>query len=92
MENKLSLYSSRATWLTPATHGSEMDEDPKMLAVRKTILERDNYKCNYCGFKSDKYQEIHHLNHNHMDFNESNLVTICPLCHQSFHLSTCSQT
>lgn len=93
MENKkLSLYSSKSTWLTPATHGSEMDEDKKMIELRPKILERDNHTCSYCGFRSEKYQEIHHKNHNHMDFNEDNLTTICPLCHQSFHLSTCSQT
>lgn len=90
--NELKLYSSKANWLTPATHGSEMDEDKRMIEVRSKILARDNHTCHYCGFRSEKYQEIHHINHNHSDFNEDNLTTICPLCHQSFHLSTCSQT
>lgn len=54
--------------------------------IRKKILERDNYTCRYCGFRSDKYQEVHHLDDNHSNNSESNLITTCSLCHACFHI------
>lgn len=54
--------------------------------MRKTILARDNHTCRFCGFRASKYQEIHHLDDDHTNNNESNLVTVCTLCHQVHHL------
>lgn len=89
---ELRLTSSISSWLAPTLHGTAYDDDSRMIAVRGKILSRDDYKCFYCGFKAKEHQEIHHFNHDHDDFSEKNLTTICPLCHQSFHLSTCSQS
>ncbi len=54
--------------------------------IRPTILERDKYTCQYCGFRSKKFQHIHHLDDDHENNHESNLVTACPLCHMSQHI------
>lgn len=88
---KLRIRSSNLSWLAPTLHGTVFDQDPRMLKCRDAILARDNYTCYYCDFRSEEYQEIHHFNDDHNDFSESNLTTVCPLCHQVFHLSTCSQ-
>lgn len=91
-EKILRISSSISSWLAPTLHGTAADTDQRMIDVRDKILARDNFSCHFCNFKSEEYQEIHMLNGDHNDFSESNLTTICPLCHQAFHLSTCSQS
>jgi len=91
-KSPLLLSSVKSAWLTPVNHGTELDNNKKMKEMRPKILKRDNDTCQYCGWQSDRFQEIHHVNHNHKDFSEKNLKTICPLCHQVFHLSTASIT
>lgn len=88
----LLLGSERSAWLMPVNHGSEFDPNKKLIAKRDSILKRDNYTCKYCNWRSERHQEIHHLNHNHKDYKDSNLETVCPLCHQIFHLSSASIT
>lgn len=88
----LLLGATRGSWLMPVNHGTELDTNKKLVSVRDKILKRDNYTCKYCGWHSERHQEIHHINHNHKDFKESNLATVCPLCHQVFHLSSASIT
>ncbi len=56
--------------------------------LRQKIFERDAFTCHYCGFHAKKYQEIHHLDHNHGNHAEKNLVTACLFCHQCFNLET----
>lgn len=50
--------------------------------LRKTILERDNFKCVICG--SYKDLEVHHMQALYRGGNskENNLVTLCNECHQ----------
>lgn len=91
-ERKLILEASRSTWAVQINHGTEQDKSKKMKEMRGKILKRDNCTCQFCGFRSVKFQEIHHINNNHNDYRESNLETICPLCHQAFHLSSASIT
>lgn len=82
----LSLFISarRSSWRMIDWHANE--SDGRYAAVRKTILERDDYTCRFCSFKSPKYQHIHHVNHDHGNNKPENLVTACPLCHQCAHL------
>lgn len=54
--------------------------------MRDVIGKRDNFSCRYCGFKSAKYQEVHHLNGDHRNHEPNNLMTVCNLCHQVHHL------
>jgi intracellular multiplication protein IcmJ len=60
--------------------------DQEFLKLRPIVLERDNYTCQFCGFKSYKFQEIHHLDDNHSNNDEGNLVTACILCHSACHI------
>ena len=59
--------------------------------VRQKIYERDQYTCQCCGFKADKYQEIHFINHDLSDFHTENLITVCIFCHQCFRLEETSK-
>lgn len=52
--------------------------------LQNKIFERDNHTCRCCGFKSRRYQEIHFLNGDLLDFSEDNLATCCIFCAQCF--------
>lgn len=58
--------------------------------LRPKILERDAHTCRFCGFQSQKYQEIHFLNSNPEDIRPDNLATACIFCHQCFDLEKTS--
>lgn len=58
--------------------------------IRPKILERDDHTCRFCGFKSQKYQEVHFLNNNPEDLRSDNLATACIFCHQCFDLEKAS--
>ena len=65
-------------------HSSRADEG--FADVRQKVLARDKYTCVHCGFRSEKYQEVHHLDDNHANNKPSNLATVCPLCHSVHHI------
>lgn len=54
--------------------------------LKNKILERDDYTCQCCGFRSEKYQEIHFIDHNQKNTDEDNLATTCIFCEQAFNL------
>lgn len=77
------LGAKRETWrMGEADH----DRDDEFRAIRPKILQRDNYTCRFCGFRSLSYQEVHHLNDDHRDNRPDNLFTACPFCHMCFHI------
>lgn len=64
---------------------------------RLEIVGRDNFTCQGCGFSSigvkkggglvsSGYLEVHHIDDDHHNNKESNLITLCPFCHQIFTL------
>jgi intracellular multiplication protein IcmJ len=93
-EKDLILSATRKSWKMSSTHGTEFDKEyqKKHKTIWDKIWNRDGFKCYYCSFYSKKHQEIHHLNDDHRDNSLDNLVTVCPLCHQSYHLDTASNT
>ncbi|HEY6436404.1 MAG TPA: type IVB secretion system protein IcmJDotN [Ignavibacteriaceae bacterium] len=54
--------------------------------IRQDILDRDHHTCGYCGFPATKFQEVHHIDNDHDNNSEENLVTICSLCHACHHI------
>jgi intracellular multiplication protein IcmJ len=54
--------------------------------IKKAVFERDDYTCQCCGFRSEKYQDIHFLDHDRHNLNMENLATTCIFCHQCFNL------
>lgn len=81
---ELRLRVKRGKWRVEDLHSSRADE--RFAAVRQKVLARDRYACRHCGFKSSKYQEVHHLDDDHSNNAESNLLTVCPLCHSVHHI------
>lgn len=92
MALELLLSATRGSWQIAAHHGGEQDGAKPMKEWRPKILERDKYTCQFCGFKAPKWQEIHHLNDDHNDFSQGNLVTACAFCHQCVHLGVAGST
>lgn len=78
------LRVKRALW---RQNDPEADGKPVVPpALRIKILERDDYVCGHCGFRSLKWQEIHHKDDDHANNNEENLETLCPWCHGCHHV------
>ncbi len=80
------IPGSPLTASNPSQQGGALPAD-----IRQKILDRDNHTCRFCGFKSQKYQEVHALNGNMADMSVNNLVTACIFCHQCFDLEKTSQ-
>lgn len=82
----LPLFLSVKTlnWRMNDRNSSEHDQE--FQRVRKRALERDQNTCRFCGFKSPKWQEVHHMNDDHADNRVENLVTACPYCHMCQHI------
>ncbi|MGU3404469.1 HNH endonuclease [Methylobacterium fujisawaense] len=53
---------------------------------RQRVLDVQKYTCQYCGFQSQKWQEIHHRNDDHHDNRPENLAVACMYCHMCFHI------
>lgn len=79
------LSANRKSWRMLDAHADETDT--RYHAVRQQVLERDDHTCAYCGFKAEKYQEVHHLDDDHGHNQLTNLVTACTFCHMDFHLA-----
>lgn len=56
-------------------------KQPKFQAARKKILQRDDYACRFCHFRSPE-NEIINLDHNYRNNKADNLATACHLCAQ----------
>lgn len=65
--------------------GSEA-ADAEFQQVRVKVLQRDNYVCAGCGFRSTKYQEVHHRDDDHANNDPKNLITACTFCHMVQHI------
>ena len=61
-------------------------QSKRFLSVQKQIFKRDNNSCRFCGFISEKYQEVVNLDQDYTHNTLSNLVTSCSFCAQCFFL------
>ena len=58
--------------------------------LRYLILERDDFRCKFCGLggkESDIILEVHHViwRFNGGSDDPTNLMTVCPNCHDLIH-------
>lgn len=87
------ILSVKATAFRSDDPGAEHG-DEEFHKVRKRVLEKDNYTCQYCGFRcgvdngngSGSWMEVHHIDDNHNNNSMSNLATICQFCHNCQHI------
>jgi 5-methylcytosine-specific restriction endonuclease McrA len=54
--------------------------------LHRRILERDGWKCQYCGAGTNL--QVHHMQSRSLlgDDVDENLITLCAQCHQKLHL------
>ena len=79
------LYLSFANPDTWRTNIKEKITKAEWKTLRLKILKRDTYTCQYCGFKAEKWQIVHHIDGNPNNNKEDNLETICPMCNLIHH-------
>lgn len=65
---------------------SMFDKEVLPQEMRQQVFERDDYTCQCCGFRSEKYQDIHFKNNDKTDTRADNLITTCLFCSQCFHI------
>ena len=63
----------------------------KFARARKKAFIRDNYVCQCCDFHDKSNQQLHYLDNDFSNINLDNLVTICPLCSQTFRINDLSR-
>jgi len=73
------------SWRT-TTGAPLLDDVESWGSTRLKVLERDSFTCAFCGFRSAKYMEVHHIEGRHGDDSPENLVCVCPFCHSCLHI------
>lgn len=79
----LGINVQRPSWRTEVN----LHTTPKYLASMHNL--RNNHEgvgCYFCGFPDGPFLEIHHLDHDHENYDNDNLRAICTLCHRLQHL------
>ncbi|MDE2266813.1 MAG: HNH endonuclease [Alphaproteobacteria bacterium] len=71
--------TNRALWWPNRPPKAEWDK------IRKIVLERDNYICQFCGHRATKWMNIHHAG-NSSNNDPGNLITSCVACHAVLHI------
>lgn len=82
MKQLFPSYANPDTWRNVTEDKTGKDVWKK---IRLKILERDDYTCQYCGFKSDKWQIVHHIDGNPNNNIHSNLMAVCQMCNLIEH-------
>jgi len=63
----------------PLSNGKELSKD-ELQNLHHKIFERDNFTCQYCGYKARSWQIVHRINGDLRDNREGNLEAICQMC------------
>lgn len=69
----------------PFKRGDRPYNIPNWQNIRKSILDRDNYRCRICK-NDDRELEVHHIDYDRKRNNDDNLVTLCTTCHRGVHM------
>lgn len=73
-------------WRSKRADQTKLDTNSKEWRdLRQKVLDRDNYKCQYCGFRARNYQIVHHLSGVPDDHRMENLTTTCAACNCIVH-------
>lgn len=60
--------------------------DKAFLTFQNKILKRDEYTCQFCGFRAKEYLDVVNLDGNYRNNRSCNLVSACSFCVQCFFL------
>ncbi|MFA7276857.1 MAG: type IV secretion protein DotN [Pseudobdellovibrionaceae bacterium] len=59
--------------------------------IKRTVFERDSHTCQCCGFRAEKYQEVHFRDQDRRNLSMDNMVTTCIFCHHCYNLDLATQ-
>lgn len=62
--------------------------DPKFEAFQLKVLRRDRYRCQFCGFQANQYQDVVNIDGDFSNNKLSNLATACCFCAQCFFIES----
>lgn len=60
--------------------------DKRFLPVKKRVLARDDFTCQYCGFQAKEYQDVVNIDGNYRNNKLENMITACCFCSQCLFL------
>ena len=99
IENEIVLVPSVKTSIGRHRDPLNQDATQRYADMRLSVVKRDRFTCQGCGLqvspqkkaqdmslKATGYLEVHHKDNNHQNNQMKNLITLCPFCHQVFHL------
>lgn len=49
-------------------------------AIRRRILQRDKYRCVYCGYRAEKFQVVDHIDGDPENNSDDNFQIVCQMC------------
>ena len=59
---------------------------PEYMKARETVLKRDNYQCQDCGYNIKRYLQVHHIkkwaDYPTLRYIPGNMITLCKECHK----------
>lgn len=58
---------------------------PDWANIRRRILERDNHQCRMKNCDCVDSLNVHHIDYERTNNDDSNLVTLCGICHRAVH-------
>jgi intracellular multiplication protein IcmJ len=62
--------------------------DANFASFEQKVFERDQYKCQFCGFQAQTHQEVVNIDGNFRNNKMTNLATACVFCTQCFFLES----
>lgn len=80
----IALSAKRGNWQRFASRKA----NPAFRKIAERVWARDDFTCQYCGFQSQKYQEVVNLDQNYSNNALDNLATSCQFCAQCFFLDS----
>ncbi len=78
----ITLSAGRGNWQRFMSR--KANENFRKIAAK--VFARDDFTCRYCGFQSQKYQEIVNIDQNYTHNHINNLATACQFCSHCFFL------
>ncbi len=76
-------YADPAKWRPPSSRVKPIGDDWK--ALRQKVMEREDFTCQYCGYRAEKYQIAHHMDEDPENNSMENLSVICQMCNVIMH-------
>ena len=82
MKYPLSLNVGAEAWNMYAVRS----QDKNFVPFAESVIKRDEFTCQFCGFQSNRHMDIVNLDHDYANNDPQNLVTACPICQQCVFL------